>query len=241
MARSPPRPRTLLIVFFLLAFSLFPGCIEMGNEVDEIHRVQTSVPSEPLSPAPVFAPSGPVVTPSPTQVIGTVVDAEPIPPSVAVTLSYREMSPDGGNLARPNEMPTATFKSSVYNLRYTDIGLLATVEQAPFVIEFWTSAYNQNPYDSLVVITVRDPCTGEIILEDGYNGLYSSDPYKRMVIRKSGQFHVNIYGMRSGIEVKFRGGVDESAAEPYGKWGVPRPVVREVMSEEEYLRMMEEM
>lgn len=249
MATFLPRTGLLLMAILLLSFTCMPGCIEMGaREEDTGTATPTQVSSTPApaqeyvmspqGPRPVITPSGPVVTASPTPVIGTVVAAEPIPPSESVTLSYRQVTSDEGSLARQNVMPTATFYSSAYDLMYTDIGLLATVEQAPFVIEFWTSAYNRNPYDSLVVITVRDPATGEIILEDGYNGLYSSDTYKRMVIRKNGQFHVNIYGMRSEVAIKLRGGVDASAAEPYGEADVPQGVTREGMSEEEYGHLM---
>jgi hypothetical protein len=223
MASSSARVRIIFIIILLLSFSFIPGCIEMGDE-DTDRDVVISPPTatSPTGPQPVFTPSGPAILPVPTPLpVGSVATAEPIPPAAAVTPFYRQHTADTAGLARPNEMPTATFFSGTYDLMYSNAALLVTVDRAPFVIEFWTSAYSNNPHFSLAVITIRDPATGATILEDGFNGQYSSEPYKRIIIRDSGQFHVNIYGMRTSVVIKLRGGVDESAAEPYGTTDIP--------------------
>ncbi|HIH27807.1 MAG TPA: hypothetical protein HA256_07570 [Methanoregulaceae archaeon] len=142
--------------------------------------------------------------------------------------------PETSPLPRPNEMPTATFFPASYSAMYINEGLAVSVERAPFVIEFWTRPYVDNPHFSYVTITVRNPHTGEILAEDGYGGIYSSEPYKRIIILGSGQFHVTISGMRTGLEVRLRGGTDLWASEPYGTAVIPVVVYQEVYPEEEY-------
>lgn len=232
------------ILYAVLLFSLciLPGCIEMGVDEDAADAASTARSSAPQSPFqashPVFTPSGPVVTQTPGP--GMVENAEPIPPAPAVTRSSIPSSPVDRGTEYPDEMPTATFFKNTYTLIYANEAMLATVERAPFVIEFWTSSSSKNPYDALAVITVRNAATGDVVAEDGYNGQYSSDSYKRITIREGGQFHVNIYGMRTTVQVKLRGGVDEQDAEPYGVKVQPTPTLYSgEMSEEEYhmLRM----
>jgi hypothetical protein len=241
------------LLFAVLVFSVcvLPGCIEMGEEdtvVDSTTPVQASArPTSaqefvmsPQGPRPVFTPSGPAATPSTASGnVGTIENAEPIPPPQAVNLSNIPSAPRTIETGYPEEMPTATFFENTYKLMYNNVAMIATVERAPFVIEFWTSASSKNPYDALTVITVRNSATGNIVAEDGYNGLYSSDSYKRITIRDSGRFHVNIYGMRTTVQVKMRGGVDQQDAEPYGVKVNPTPTLFEGdMSEEEYHMLM---
>jgi hypothetical protein len=229
----------ILFAVLVLLLCIIPGCIEMGDEEPAqdagFSSPGASTASLGAGPRPVFTPSGPAATPSPTGTVGTIENAEPIPPAQAVTLSSIASSPDTTGADYTDEMPTATFFENTYKLMYNNVAVLATVEQAPFVIEFWTSASSKNPYDALAVITIRNAATGDIVAEDGYNGQYSSDSYKLITIRDSGQFHVNIYGMRTTIQVKLRGGVDQQDAEPYGAKVKPTPTLFEgEMSEEEY-------
>jgi|MTBAKMStandDraft_1061839.scaffolds.fasta_scaffold00142_19 hypothetical protein len=241
------------LLFAVLVFSVcvLPGCIEMGEEdtvADAATPVQASArPTSaqkfvmsPQGPRPVFTPSGPAATPTPGPgTVGTIENAEPIPPAQAVMLLSVPSSPYATEADYADEMPTATFFEDTYKLMYNNAAMIATVERAPFVIEFWTSASSKNPYDALAVITVRNSATGDIVAEDGYNGLYSSDSYKRITIRDSGQFHVNVYGMRTTVRVKLRGGVDQQDAEPYGVKVNPTPTLFEGdMSEEEYHMLM---
>lgn len=234
MTSHSVRAGILLCMVLFVSFSCIPGCIEIGDEgaAQEGVTPHPTATSGPLIPGsdPGFTPQGSSITPAPTS--GSVAPAVTIPPSAAVTPFYRTHIPDNTSLVRPNDMPTAAFFSGTYDLLYNNVALVATVDQAPFVIEFWNSAYSNNPNDAIMVITVRDPATGEVIIEDGYNGQYSSESYKRIVIRDSGQFHVNIYGVRSKVTVKLRGGVDESAAEPYGQMDSPIVYEQEYSEEE---------
>jgi hypothetical protein len=234
----------ILFAVLVLLLCIIPGCIEMGDEEPAqdagFSSPGASTASLGVGPRPVFTPSGLAATPTPGPgTVGTIENAEPIPPAQAVTFSSIPSSPETTGADYPDEMPTATFFENTYKLMYNNVAILATVEQAPFVIEFWTSASSKNPYDALAVITIRNAATGDIVAEDGYNGQYSSDSYKRITIRDSGQFHVNIYGMRTTVQVKLRGGVDQQDAEPYGVKVNPTPTLFDGgMTEEEYYMMM---
>jgi hypothetical protein len=208
-------------MIFILAFCIFSGCIEIGQE--KVPQAPQISPSESPSEGAAQVATQAYITPLPTTpppFVGSAVRAEPIPPASTIAISTPSSLPGTPPLVRPNEMATATFSKESFDLMYSNVAYVVTVDRAPFVIEFWTSAYSNDPYDSIVIITVRDPATGEMITEDGFNGRYSSDAYKRIIVRDSGQFHVNIYGMRTSVVLKFRGGVNESAAEPYGKMDI---------------------
>lgn len=207
----------LFVIVLLVASCIAAGCSSLpGQNQSAPNTTQTASGQDITTPATPFVFIMP--TPTPT-VVGSVAPAAPVlspssphsPPPELYT----------SRPVRPNEMATAAFFNQSYYLLYNDVASVVTVDQGPFVIEFWTQAYNENPYDTIVVITVRDPKTGEILAEDGYNGRYSSDPYKRMLIRDSGRFLVDIYGVRASVVVKFRGGVNASAAEPYGSRDIP--------------------
>ncbi len=220
IARSP---WPLLVIVLLFASCLLPGCSSLPGQ-----NQSTPNTTQPASLPEVATPATPFVfitpTPKPT-IVGSVA-----PTGSVIPLSSPHAAPAdlyAPHPVRPNAMATATFFRTSYFLQYNDVASLVTVDRGPFVIEFWTQAYNKNPYDTIVVITVKNPETGEIIAEDGFNGRYSSDPYKRMIIRDSGRFLVDIYGTRASIAIKLRGGVNESAAEPYGIMDIPfatRPV-----------------
>jgi hypothetical protein len=218
----------------MLLSCFIPGCIEIG---DEEQGVQVPGTPSPASPAgDLYLPS-PVTTQVPASTetpVGSAIPADPVPAVSGIIPSDRAYVPETSPLLRPNEMPTATFFSASYSQVYTNEGLMVSVERAPFVIEFWTRPYTNNPHFSFVGITVRDPQTGEVIAEDGFGRKYSSEPYKRMIILGSGQFHVTIHGMRTAVDVRLRGGIDAWAAEPYGKMGIPARVYEEAYPEQEY-------
>ena len=226
-----------LIVVILVVACLMPGCIEIGEEAERVPVGGTPAPAQPSDelyfPPPVQSP---VPTPAPPGTgipAGSAVPADPLN-TVSVFSPQSAYVPETSPLPRPNEMPTATFFPASYSQVYINEGLLVSVERAPFVIEFWTRPFTNNPHFSFVTITVRDPLTGEILAEDGYGGKYSSEPYKRMIILGSGNFHVSLSGMRTGLEVRLRGGTDPWAAEPYGTAVIPVVVYEEVYPEEEY-------
>jgi hypothetical protein len=81
-----------------------------------------------------------------------------------------------------------------YSLLYTDIGLMVDVARAPLVIEFTTWPRHEDPYHCFLYVTVRDYETLDVVAEDGYGRIYSSDRTKRIVIREQGAYHINLYG-----------------------------------------------
>jgi hypothetical protein len=94
---------------------------------------------------------------------------------------------------RPPSDVTPIFAES-YSLAYTDIGLVADVARAPLVIEFTTWPRHEDPYHCFLYVTVRDYETLDVVAEDGYGRIYSSDRTKRIVIREQGAYHINLYG-----------------------------------------------
>jgi len=119
------------------------GCIEVGSE-ETPHSANSqptpawtpvqSVPyvmpgaSEPLQHAPVTPAPGPTLA-------GTVVYTEPIPPSIAMNFSYRNLPYLPDSLPLPFDYPTAPFFSATYDLKWDNIALLAQPSAPPFVIE----------------------------------------------------------------------------------------------------------
>ena len=90
-----------------------------------------------------------------------------------------------------------------------------------------------------MLITVRENATGRVVAEDGYNGAYSSEPEKKIVIREGGDYHINLYGYHAGVHLVLRGGVPEDRAVPCRTFTtrITQPVAQvpeEYSSEEEY-------
>jgi len=216
-------------------------CIEVGSEEAETPHPANSQPapdwtpaqpvppfmtdaSEPLQPAPVSPTPGPALA-------GTVIYTEPIPPAVAMNFSYRKLPYLPDPLPLPFNYPTAPFFSGSYNLKWDNIALLARPSAPPFVIEMKFNSWTSNPYDARAIVTVRNNQTGEVVAEDGYNGEFSSEGEKRICIRESGEYHVNIYGYRTTVNIVLREGVDEDKAVPYGTFEIP---AESYYSEEEF-------
>jgi hypothetical protein len=211
----------------ILCLTLSCGCIEVGSE-ETPHSANSqptpawtpvqSVPyvmpgaSEPLQHAPVTPAPGPTLA-------GTVVYTEPIPPSIAMNFSYRNLPSLPDSLPLPFDYPTAPFFSATYDLKWDNIALLAQPSAPPFVIEMEFVAGTNNPYDARASVTVRNNQTGEIVAEDGFNGEFSSEREKMICIRKGGEYHVNIYGYRTTVTLVLREGVDEDKAVPYEIYG----------------------
>ena len=179
------------------------------------------VPAPDLPGAPIYPPA-PVVTPAnEPATTGTAVYAEPIPPKLAVNLSYRHVSPSADFFPRPFDYPTAPFFSGTYSLEWNNIGILAQPSNPPFVIEMEFVAATKNPYDARAIVTVRNNQTGEVIAEEGYNGEFSSENEKRICIRETGDYHINLYGYRTTVCLVLREGVEEGRAIPYGIFQKP--------------------
>jgi hypothetical protein len=214
------------VVVLIICLSLICGCVEVGTDGGS-----QSPPGQDLSPPdrqsplvpPPYSPdnsNAPLVNPSPIAIPGTgpglATYTDPIPPGIAGNITHRVLNQTPEFFPRPFEYPTAPFFQEAYSLSWNNIALVANPDSPPFVIEFKVEAGTNNPYDARVLITVRDNATGLVVAEEGYNGAYSSDPVKRIIIRKAGEYHINLYGYRAGVHLILRGGVPENQAVPYG-------------------------
>ena len=217
----------LLMAAMILTSTLLAGCVEIGETGDSGESGDQNIfsgffspePDTSLSPDQDFAPvpAAPIPAALPvTSSPGSATYTDPIPPGVATQRDFRNLTSPAADLSRPFDYSTAPFFTETFSPCYTNSGILATDVTPPFVIEFRTDANSKNPYESLVIITVRDPVTGEIIAEDGYNGMYTSEEEKRIIIRSGGTYHVNVYGYGASVRLALRGGVPADMAVPYG-------------------------
>ncbi|OPX69506.1 MAG: hypothetical protein A4E37_00356 [Methanoregulaceae archaeon PtaB.Bin056] len=230
--------RHFLAVFALLvlvsSLSLFCGCVEVGADDEPQVPVtqgmpvptptppsaqEPSVPWEPwmgVPPDHYYQENNPSITGASGTGPGLATYIDPIPPSIAGNISHRMLNQSPEFFPRPFDYPTAPFFQEAYSLSWNNIALVAEPKSPPFVIEFKVEAGTKNPYDAQVLITVRDNVTGRVVAEEGYNGAYSSEPEKRIIIREAGKYHINIYGYKAGVHIVLRGGVPEDQAVPYG-------------------------
>lgn len=87
-----------------------------------------------------------------------------------------------------------------YTLSYTTVGLLVDVVKPPFKLQFTTTPtttdphYENNPHYCFFTLTVRDPMTKEIVTEEGYGRLYTTNHEKSIIIYRSGEYHLTLYG-----------------------------------------------
>ncbi|OPX71221.1 MAG: hypothetical protein A4E36_00139 [Methanoregulaceae archaeon PtaB.Bin009] len=224
----------LALVVLILFFSFFCGCVEVGAD-DEPQGKDTqeftsptpkppsaqepSIPWEPwmgVTPDQYYQENYPSITGASVTGPGLATYTDPIPPSIVGDISHRMLNQSPEFFPRPFDYPTAPFFQEAYSLSWNNIALVAKPESPPFVIEFKVEAGTKNPYDAQVLITVRDNVTGRVVAEEGYNGAYSSEPEKRIIIREAGEYHINMYGYKAGVHIILRGGVPEDQAVPYG-------------------------
>ncbi len=217
-------------ILILILLSISCGCIEMG-EVSEsqnaLHQDSAPYPHDTLSYQPATRASSPGVAQmssshtvnGPDQSIsvpsrGIATYTVPIPPLIANNVSRRDLDQTTESFPRPSDYPVVSFFQGTYILSWNNIALLAQPSSLPFIIDFTVEADTENPYDARVLLTVRDNATYEVIAEDGYNGEYSSDPEKRMVIRREGDYHINLYGYRAAVDLSLKEGIPEEQVIP---------------------------
>lgn len=245
------------LVVLILFFSFLCGCVEVGaGEELQTQGSQATpsptqkppsaqeppIPWEPwmgVPPDQYYQENNPTITGGSGTGPGIATYTDPVPPSIAGNITHRELNQSPEFFPRPFDYPTAPFFEEAYFLSWNNIALVANPVSPPFVIEFRVEARTKNPYDSQVLITVRENATGRVVAEDGYNGAYSSEPEKRIIIREAGDYHINLYGYHAGVHLVLRGGVPEDQAVPYGTFTtrITQPVAQvpgEYSWEEEY-------
>jgi len=81
-----------------------------------------------------------------------------------------------------------------FSMNYNSMGLLATVEEAPLVIDFSVTPGNRDPVYSFFILTVRAGSTREVVGQEGYGRTFSTENPKRLVFLNPGKYHLNLYG-----------------------------------------------
>lgn len=213
------------VILILVVFSMSCGCVEMG----EVSGSQNALQQDP-APHPHDTPSHKSATQAsstgsaqmgglhtvsvPDQSIsgaskGVATYTDPIPPSIAYTVMRRDLDQTADFFPRPSMYPVVPFFQGTYGLSWNNIAILAQPSSLPFVIDFIVKADSENPYDARVLLTVRDNATHEVIAEEGYNGEYSSESEKRIVIREDGEYHINLYGYRATVDLSLKEGIPD--------------------------------
>lgn len=203
----------VFMIFFMLTTS---GCIKLlqqsaggekntGANAPHPNAADTgtrlSSPTQVISVPPTR--TVPVITPTSSSLV---MDAAPIltPDPYPLLHATRINRTDEGN-----ELSQTAEFTRIYTLRGESVGLLVNVTQGPLLISF-----DVNPmYDCVedpdsckgdlrnpkvqpyFILTVRDSQTREIVAEDGYGRIYSSQKIDREIkIFSTGQYHLTFTG-----------------------------------------------
>jgi hypothetical protein len=201
------------MIFLIVSTS---GCIKLlqqsaggekgtGAKVSHTNISNTSMRTSSLTKVRTIPPTSPVtVINSPSS--GVVTDAAPILTPDPYPLQHASRINQTNESTTLSQVPEFARK---YTLRGEALGLLVNVTRAPLVISF-----DVNPmYDCLddpdsckgdlknpkvqpyFFITVRDNQTLEIVAEDGYGRIYSSQKDDREIkIFSTGQYHLTFTG-----------------------------------------------
>jgi hypothetical protein len=131
-----------------------------------------------------------------------VTEASPYPPGEPYEIDPRFV----GNSPQYRVDP-ALFTQVYHNhftLNYTSIGLLATVKNAPLVIDFSVIPGNPDPVYSFFILTVRDADRGVVVGQEGYGRTFSTESPKRLVFTSPGKYHINLYGTLVDVDLGIR-------------------------------------
>jgi hypothetical protein len=166
------------------------GCAERATRDGSPGSTPTTVPATMTragSPVPATTTAGPVIS------------AEAYPPSEPYEIDPRFVR----NVPEYRIDPvifTDVFHDR-YSMNYNSEGLLATVDEAPLVIEFSVTPGNRDPVYSFFILTVRDGDTGQVIGQEGYARTFSTDSPKRLVFTRPGKYHLNLYGTLVDVDL----------------------------------------
>ncbi|MDD1719128.1 MAG: hypothetical protein LUQ25_03640 [Methanoregulaceae archaeon] len=204
-------PSLLPLLLFVIMAAALSGCIEQRGNEDAVagSGADPGPDGSPFKPygdftGPVLMETAgtdlPLMDTSPAAGRGsTVLPADPIPPFAALTPDYRELEYVSPETCNRGACMGTEFHMKRYELDGTSIGLRADVGEAPFTVWYEVEPGCANTIDCFFIMTIRDPETGGIVLEDGYGGLYSADLSKNLTIRAPGSYHLNLYG--EGVDV----------------------------------------
>lgn len=194
----------LFLVFILTVIS--SGCAELPPQkiLEDVGFLPTETPTETPEPTAYVTPATPYGG-----------EATPVEPTCAAT-----------------EVPTPVVDTytEIYNetltLKYNTVAMVYDLNPPPMVISytvtpeyttrttFVTSQYGSKEEKTITVthlsqtswckITVRDDSTGEILAQDGFGKLYSSDTQRQLTVRNARLCHVEITGNDVTLDVAIK-------------------------------------
>lgn len=141
-------------------------------------------------PAATTTPPGPVVT------------ADAYPPAEPYEIDPRFVANSPQYRVDP-ALFTEVYHDR-FSMNYNSVGLLATVEEAPLVIDFSVTPGNRDPVYSFFILTVRAGSTGEVVGQEGYGRTFSTESPKRLVFLNPGKYHLNLYGNWVDVDLRIR-------------------------------------
>jgi hypothetical protein len=174
------------------------GCVQVLHLIGSGDSNTTDLPM--MTPAPG-------TTLSPRAFVGesTVSGAYPVIPDYKPSIP--ELAVQRPTLNSSIEEDMVIIYDETYNLQYNSIGLSVNIVKPPFTLEFSTKPltnneyYLNNPHYCFQTITVRDAKTMEIVTENGYAGIYGTEPEKVISLYRSGSYHLTLYG--NMVQVRF--------------------------------------
>jgi hypothetical protein len=172
-------PLLSLIMAGLLIIAGCTGLVRSGSPVE------TPAPAAPATPAP-----GPVVE----------ADAYPLGEPYEIDPRFVRNSPE----YRVDPALFTEVYHDRFTMNYNSVGLLATVEKAPIVIDFSVTPGHANPNYCFFILTVRDAGSGEVIGQEGYARTFSTETPKRLVFTSPGKYHLNLHGNLVDVDLRIR-------------------------------------
>ncbi|WAC05795.1 MAG: hypothetical protein OS112_03995 [Methanoregula sp.] len=190
------------ILVLILVFITSCGCIKvikknLNNEGQVVNAPSktTETPLQSLTqPTGTLAEISSLNQVNLTSSVHTI---EPVFPEDSFRV-VRNLSQKNGETFPETSRNLILNRPPLYKLHFSPIynatAVLVDVKHGPLVIHSSVSAKHSSPRISFLVITVRDIANNTIVTEDGYGGIYTSDPENQIVIYREGRYHVNFYG-----------------------------------------------
>lgn len=175
-------PWLLLLAVILASLLIMAGCTGLGRSGSPVESVPTTSPGSTAQ--------------------GPVVEADAYPPGEPY-----EIDPGFVRNSPEYRVDPALFTdvySNRFTLGYNSVGLLATVDRAPLVIDFSVTPGNADPVYSFFILTVRDAESQEVVGQEGYGRTYSTESQKRLVFTRPGRYHLNLYGNWVDVDLRVR-------------------------------------
>jgi hypothetical protein len=137
-----------------------------------------------------------------TSAPGPVIETEPYPTGEPYEIDPRFVRNSPQYRVDP-ALFTEVYRNR-FTLKYGSVGLLATVENAPLVIDFSVTPGNPDPVYSFFILTVRDADLGVVVGQEGYGRTFSTENPKRLVFMSPGRYHINLYGNLVEVDLGIR-------------------------------------